>query len=325
VRFFLRGLSASLARPQFALAIWLVQAGLAAALAIPISNFLHSELNRSPSGRSMIEKPDFRWWEAERRAHPDLLGDLPDAVLDLVSTSGADGFERFNNVAGIGAALLSIGAVAVVLHAFLLGGILGGLRDPAARDLVAFARDGARRFPAFVVVTAAAAGMATAVYVHVFVASGRLLADFSDSLPTESSSFLLVVARVLLLALLLTAIKIAADSVRIALVERPDLPPVTRVLVGLGSAAGSFRAALMVLAWAALTLVGLTFLWFRLSVKSAATTTGGVVLLVAAEQVYIFLRSILKVGYYAGLREAVRRPAPVRPTPASDLISTTNG
>jgi hypothetical protein len=325
VRPFLRGLRASLARPHFALAIWLVQAGLAAALAIPISNFLHAELNRSPAGPSMIAEPDYRWWQAERRAHPDLLGDLPEAVEDLASASGADGFERFNNVAGIGAGLLSIGAIAIVLHAFLLGGILGGLRDPSAKDLVSFARDGARRFPSFMVVTAAAAALATAVYVHVFVASGRLLANFSESLPTEASAFLLVIARVLLLFVLLTAIKIAADSVRIALVERADLPPVTRVLVGLGSAAGSFRVAATVLFWAALAVAGLTVLWFQLSVKSAATTTGGVLLLVSAEQVYIFLRSIFKVGYYAGLREAVLRSVPSHPPQAAEAPPASNG
>jgi len=96
---------------------------------------------------------------------------------------------------------------------------------------------------------------------------------------------------------------------RVALVERPDLPPVTRYLVGVGSALGRLVPILATLVlWAGSTGV-LYFLWSRLNVSSAATTTGGVVLLVAAQQVFVFLRAVLKVGYYAAIRETILRRA----------------
>jgi hypothetical protein len=118
-----------------------------------------------------------------------------------------------------------------------------------------------------------------------------------------------------------TLVKVAADAIRVALVERPDLPPVTRYLVGVGSALGRFGRILATLAlWAAST-AALYALWSRLNVSSAATTTGGVVLLVAAQQVFIFLRAVLKVGYYAGIRETILRRAeaapPAAPEPAA--------
>jgi hypothetical protein len=94
---------------------------------------------------------------------------------------------------------------------------------------------------------------------------------------------------------------------------------VTRYLVGIGSALGRFGRILGALAlWAAAT-GALYLLWSRLNVSSAATTTGGVVLLVAAQQVFIFLRAILKVGYYAGIREVVLRRAEPAPPAAEPL------
>jgi uncharacterized BrkB/YihY/UPF0761 family membrane protein len=126
-----------------------------------------------------------------------------------------------------------------------------------------------------------------------------------------------VLGRLAALVALLTLVKIAADAIRVALVERPDLPPVTRYLIGVGSALGRLGPILAtLLLWAASTAL-LYFLWSRLNVSSAATTTGGVVLLVAAQQVFIFLRAILKVGYYAGVRDVIVRPsASAAPVPA---------
>ena len=71
---FARGLGASIRRPHFAIAIWLVDAALAAVLALPLSNFLHAELNHSPAAASMINAPNALWWNTVRRTHPDLFG-----------------------------------------------------------------------------------------------------------------------------------------------------------------------------------------------------------------------------------------------------------
>ena len=306
---FWTGLATSLKRPHFAIAIWLSQGALAAVLALPISNFLHAELNHSPAGASMITSPDYRWWKTASRTHPGLLGDLPEAAGDFISADGSRGFSAFDDVQGAGAAFLGLGLFGVVLHAFLLGGVFGSLADERGNDLTIFAREGARRLPAFLIVTIGAAGLCVVIYHYLYYVSGRALEGFSRNLSTEGAALSVVAVRVLALLVALTLVKISADAIRVALVERPDLPPVTRYLVGIGSALGRLPKILAILHPYMATTAILFFLWSRLSVKSAATTTGGVVLLVAAQQVFVFLRSILKVGYYAGIREAVLQRA----------------
>lgn len=314
---FVRGLGISIRRPHFAIAIWLVEGALAAVLALPLSNFLHAELNHSPAGTAMIAAPNALWWITARRAHPDLLGDLPEAAASLVSGTGAAGFSSFTGVSGLGAAFLGLGLLAIVLHAFLLGGILGSLQTNGS-DLTVVAREGARRLPAFLVVTLGAGALAVTIYHYVYYVSGQALAGFAGNLATESGARLLLLGRAAALAALLTVVKIAADAIRIALVERPDLPPVTRYLVGVGSALGRFGTVFTTLFLATASTALLCFLWSRLHVSSAATTTGGVVLLVAAQQVFVFLRAILKVGYYAGVRDAILRPARAPAPPADE-------
>jgi hypothetical protein len=317
VREFLRGLGISLRRPHFAIALWLADAALAAVLVLPVSNFLHAELNRAPAASKMIAAPNYLWWKTARRVHPDLLGNLPEAATALISPDGVKGFQDFFDVQGIGASLLGLGFVAILVHAFLLGGIYGSLHHEDERNLTTFAREGARRLPAFLIVTIVAAAVCVAVYHYLFVGSGAALADYSEDLSTEGASLLLLLARLVLLAAALTIVKISADAIRVALVERPDLPPVTRYFVGIGSALGRLPAILASLVLFSGAAGLLYFLWSRLSVNSAAVTTGGVVLLVAAQQVLIFLKSILKVGYYAAVREAVmRRPLPEAEGPA---------
>ncbi len=310
MRTFWGGLNASVRRPHFAIAVWLVEAGLAAVLALPISNFLHAELNHSTEREGLIASPSPAWWQTARREHPDLLGSFPEAALGLVSPAGTGGLSSFTGTKGIAATFLGLGLLAIVLHAFLLGGIFGSLHDERGNDLTIFAREGARRLPAFLIVTILAASLCAGLYHSVFYLSGRALRSFSPDLPTEAKALVFVGLRVIALFVCLTLVKIAADAIRVALVERPDLPPVTRYLVGIGSALGRLPTIMATLALFTASTGLLFFLWSRLSVNSAATTTGGVVLLVAAQQVFVFLRSILKVGYYAGLRETIlRRPA----------------
>ncbi|MGH9443696.1 MAG: hypothetical protein ACRD16_15645 [Thermoanaerobaculia bacterium] len=320
MRDFWSGLSVSVRRPHFAIAVWLVEAALAAVLALPISNFLHAELNHSLQRDRMIASPDLAWWQAERREHPDLAGNFPEAALSLLSPNGAAGLSSFTGTKGIAAAFLGLGTLAIVLHAFLLGGIFGSLHDDQGNNLTIFAREGARRLPAFLIITLLAASLCAGLYHSVYYLSGRALRTFSGNLPAEGKALAFVALRVAALAVCLTLVKIAADAIRVALVERPDLPPVTRYIVGIGSALGRLPSIVATLAFATLATGLLFFLWSRLSVNSAATTTGGVVLLVAAQQVFVFLRSIVKVGYYAGLRTAILRrsgDAPSPPPPGS--------
>jgi len=61
--------------------------------------------------------------------------------------------------------------LAVVLHAFALGGIFGTLREPQA-SLVSFGREGMRRFPAFLAFTFAALAASVAAYRWVYLETG---------------------------------------------------------------------------------------------------------------------------------------------------------
>ena len=67
---FLRGLRLSLSKPYLAVALWLIQLLLSAALILPISNALHALLDRSPAADRMVAIPDYGWWETVRREHP---------------------------------------------------------------------------------------------------------------------------------------------------------------------------------------------------------------------------------------------------------------
>lgn len=308
VTYFLRGLAASLRRPHFAIAIWLAEAALAGVLLLPIANVFHAAMNHSPQAAATGHSPDFLWWKTLVRTHPDLLGDLPAAAQALVSGKGAPGFFTFENSGALGATFLGLGFFAIILHSFLLGGILGGLRDPeAGRNLATFAREGVRRLPAFLIVTVGAAALCVAAYHYVFYFSGTALAGVSRNFPTERDAIVLAAARVVVFVILLTLIKLCADAIRVALVERPDYPPVTRYLIGVGSALGRLPTCIFLLVSFTFVTGLLYFGWSRLNVNSAAVTTGGVFLLVAAQQVFIFLRAVVKVGYYAGLRQALVR------------------
>src|SRR5262249_24611323 len=151
---FFRGLGRSLSKPYLAVALWLIQLLQAAVIILPVSNTLHALLDRSPAADKMVANPDFGWWETLRRVHPDLLGNFPDLAQRLLSPEGIR-WSELAELRGIGAAAFSLALLAVVVHAFALGGVLGALREPSS-SLVTFGREGMRRMPAFIIFTFAA-------------------------------------------------------------------------------------------------------------------------------------------------------------------------
>ena len=183
---FARGLGRSLSKPYLAVALWLIQLLLAAVVILPVSNTLHALLDRSPAADRMVANPDFGWWETLRRTHPDLLGNFPDLAQRLLSPEGIK-WSELSGLRGIGATAFSLALLAVVVHAFALGGLLGALREPSS-SLVTFGREGMRRMPAFLVFTFAALGGAFAAYEGVFVRSGVALQDRVRELDTEQSA-----------------------------------------------------------------------------------------------------------------------------------------
>jgi hypothetical protein len=306
---FLRGLGQSLSKPYLAVALWLIQLMLAAALILPIGNTLHAMLDRSPAGEKMVAVPDYGWWETARRTHPDLLGNFPEIATGLLSPEGIH-WSELPGMRGVGATAFSLAVLAIVLHAFALGGMLGALREPSA-SLVTFGREGMRRMPAFLVFTFAAWGAAFAAYQWIYVGSGEALRLRVRGLHTEQAALAVTALRLAATLLALAVIKLLADAVRTVWVARPDLPPVSRFLFGIGGAIGRPLRLFGVLGLYAVTTAALYLVWLILDPSAGGEARFALVPLILTQQVFVFVRLLIKIGYYAGISEALTRaPSP---------------
>ena len=321
LRCFVVGLKLSLSKPYLALSLWLVQLLLASVLILPISNSLHASLDHSPTGARMVANPDYGWWETFRRTHPDLLGKFPEVATDLLRPTGVR-WSLLSEVYGIGATAVGLGLFAIVLHAFALGGVFGTLREPQS-SLVTFGREGMRRFPAFLLFTIAALAAAGAAYRWIYLETGEALRERVLELDTEGKALAVTAVRLFALLVALAAIKLAADSVRAIWVSRPDLPPVSRFFAGLGGALSRpVRLFGVLTAYTLVTLV-LYGVWLVADPSAGGEARFALVPLILTQQVFVFLRLLVKVGYYAGISEALTRaPSPeysyVLPAPAAE-------
>jgi hypothetical protein len=304
-----RGLALSLSKPYLAVSLWLIQLLLTAVLILPISNSLHDLLDHSVAGSRMVANPDYGLWETLQRQHPDLLGDFADLAAGLLTTEGVRS-SQLSELRGIGAAAVSLAFLAVVLHAFALGGVFGTLREPKA-SLVTFGREGMRRFPAFLVFTLAALAAAGGAYRWIYLETGDALQARMRELDTEGRALAVTGLRVLALLLALAAIKLLADSVRATWVARPDLPPISRFLAGIGVALSRPARLFGVLVWYVLLTGILYFVWLWLDPSAGGEARFALVPLILTQQVFVFVRLLVKVGYYAGVSEALTRaPSP---------------
>ncbi len=323
-----RGLALSLSKPYLAVSLWLIQLLSASVVILPVSNSLHALLDPSPAASRMVANPDYGWWETLRRMHPDLLGNFPDLATGLLTREGVKSSE-LSELRGIGAAGLSLVMLAVVLHAFALGGVLGTLREPHA-SLVTFGREGMRRFPAFILFTLAALAAAGAAYRWVYLETGEALRDRILELDSEGKALAVTALRLLLLLLALAAIKLLADSVRSIWVARPDLPPVSRFFAGIGAALSRPLRLFGVLGYYVLFTAALYLAWLILDPSAGGEARFALVPLILAQQVFVFVRLLVKVGYYAGVSEALTRaPSPeysyVPPASPQGPVSTDAG
>jgi hypothetical protein len=324
---FARGLKISLSKPYLAVSLWLIQLLLASVLILPVSNTLHDLLDSSPAASRMVANPDYGWWETIRRVHPDLLGNFPDLLEKVVSTDGVKSSE-LGDLRGLGASAVALAMLGIVLHAFALGGIFGTLREPHA-SLVTFGREGMRRFPAFLAFTLASFAGAVLAYRWVWLDSAVALRDRFHDLSTERQAMLLTAGRLALLLTVLSAIKLTADSVRAIWVARPDLPPVSRFFTGIGGALTRPLRLFGVLFWAVGATVALYLVWLVADPSAGGEARFALVPLILTQQIFVFVRLLVKVGYYAGISEALTRtpspeysyapgPAPASPPPAGD-------
>jgi hypothetical protein len=317
---FLRGLKLSLSKPYLAASLWLIQLLLASVLVLPVSNALHSLLDVSSSGSRMVADPDYGWWETVRRTHPDLLGKLPEHVENALGAEGVKS-TAISELQGVGATAISLVLLAIVLHAFALGGVFGALREPKA-SLVVFGREGMRRLPAFLAFTLAALAAVLAAYRWIYLATGEAWRDRMNDLDTEGQAIALTAVRLLAFLLVAAAIKLVADSVRAIWVARPDLPAVSRLFAGLASAFSRPARLFGVLIFYVISGAALYGIWIVVDPSAGGEARFALVPLILSQQVFVFLRSLAKVGYYAGISEALTRVPPPEysyvPAPAVD-------
>ncbi len=304
-----RGVRLSLSKPYLAVSLWLIQLLLASVLILPVSNTLHDLLDDSPAASRMVANPDLGWWETLLRTHPDLLGNFPEILTGLLTPEGVTA-SKLSGLRGLGATAVALGMLAIVLHAFALGGILGTLREPHG-SLVTFGREGMRRFPAFLAFTLAALAAALFAYRWIWIESSLALRDRMQDLQSERQAIAINFARLIVLAVILSAIKLVADSVRAIWVARPDLPPVSRFFAGIAGALSRPLRLFGVLLWAIVTVLALYAIWIFADPSAGGEARFALVPLILTQQVFVFLRLLLKVGYYAGISEALTRtPSP---------------
>jgi predicted small integral membrane protein len=193
-----------------------------------------------------------------------------------------------------------------VLHAFSLGGVFGTLREPQG-SLVTFGREGMRRFPAFLVFTFAALAAALAAYRWIWIESGEALKSRVQQLDTEFQALAVTGIRLLVLLLVLAAIKLIADSVRAIWVSRPDLPPISRFFAGVAGALSRPARLFGVLALYVVVTLLLYAIWIWADPPAGGEARFALVPLILTQQVFVFVRLLVKVGYYAGVSEALLR------------------
>jgi hypothetical protein len=315
-----RGVKLSLSKPYLAASLWLMQLLLATVLVLPVSNTLHSLLDVSSSGSRMVADPDYGWWETVRRTHPDLLGKLPGEIENALGVEGVKS-TGLAGLQGIGATAMSLAFLGVVLHAFALGGVFGALREPQA-SLVVFGREGMRRFPAFLAFTLAAMAAVLAAYRWIYLETGEAWRDRMNDLDTEGQAMAVTAARLFVFLLAVASIKLMADSVRAIWVARPDLPAVSRLFAGIAATFSRPARLLGVLLLYLVCGAALYAIWIVLDPSAGGEARFALVPLILTQQVFVFLRSLLKVGYYAGISEALTRvPSPEYSygPPAADL------
>ncbi len=329
---FLRGLALSLSKPSLAVSLWLIQLLLTAVLILPISNFLHDDLDNSVAGSRMVANPESGWWATVQREHPDLFGNFGDLTAGLLTPEGVKS-SQLAGLRGIGATAVSLGFLAVVLHAFALGGVFGTLREPKA-SLLTFGREGMRRFPAFLVFTLAALAAAGAAYRWIYLETGQALRERVANLDSEGKALAVTALRVFALLLALAAIKLVADSVRAVWVARPDLPPISRFFAGIASALGRPGRLSGVLVSYALLTAALYLVWLWLDPSAGGEARFALVPLILTQQVFVLVRLFVKVGYYAGVSEALTRapspeysygPEPAPPAADSSPLAESRG
>ena len=269
-----------------------------------------STTRRSPTAWSAC--PDYGWWETFRRTHPDILGNFGDAAEGLLSVATGSSPTSSTACAASAPPRSPSRCSRSSSTPSRSAACFGTLREPSS-SLVTFGREGMRRLPAFLAFTLAAfAGAAAALPLDLRGDGPRARATASQELSTEGAG-----ARRHGTASAGAPRRARGHQARWPTrsgpsgSRGPDLPPVSRFLMGLGGAIARPRRLFGVLLWYVLLTAGLYVIWIVLDPPAGGEARFALVPLILTQQVFVFVRSLVKVGYYAGISEALTRtPSP---------------
>ena len=297
-----RGLRLSLSKPYLA--------RRALADPAPARGGAHPARSPTPSTRCLDRSPaaDQMVGDARLRLVGDVAARPPRPARQLPARSPrgccrrrASAGRSCPGLRGIGATAFSLALLAIVLHAFALGGVLGALREPSS-SLVTFGREGMRRLPAFLLFTLAAFAAALRRPTAGSTSrSGEALRDRVEELHDRAAGARRDGA--------------AAAGARCSRSRSSSCSPTRSARSGSrgrtclrsrasssasaarsrGPCASSASSALY-----ALLTAGLYLLWLVLDPSAGGEARFALVPLILTQQVFVFVRLLIKVGYYAG-------------------------
>lgn len=302
-----------------------VNLALAASLAVPLAVMLEADLHERPSAGAMRDGFDFPWWSRwsdtrtgfEQSLSPDILGSgFAFKNLDLLVKGALPGglFVRKGKDGTrpptLDPLILGLGAMALVLHNFVTGGVLAVLRQAQGRwTMRAFLHASGFYFGRFLRIALVMLAL-TALLYTAWSPVAQFMENQARQAVSERTAMAWLVARVLVLFVGLALVFLVSAHARIltvledrssALLAVVSALAVTVRTLGRGAAA----ILLAVAAWAALVALWASF-------ESAFPPTGyaSQVLALAVMQALLFARILLRVSLLGGLMTMQRRRTP---------------
>jgi len=321
-----RGLSSALATWKGLLLLLAVNALLAFVLTRPVAASLHEVLDRNPLADRLLKGADALFFLDFTRAHPDVLGDT--RPWEGIASGGGDALDRgeprevlrgFAGMSGASGALLAVGLANALLSALLAGGFAGRFGADSERgSLAAFGADVGRfGVPSLLLGILSIVGL-VAAYRWVFVASGALYDP--RELRYEWEAVALLLGRLLVFLLVAAYVRRSVLYARAAMGLSRSVNPLGALFRGAGFVAGRpVRTLLLEILFAAAGLLPLA-LWASFAESWDGKDPAQLALLLALQQVVLFIRIAARVGHLGAASAWMRRAAeaPPAPTPSAE-------
>ena len=318
----MRGLERSLSKPYLAVALWLIQLLLAAVVILPVSNSLHALLDHSPAADTMVANPDYGWWETLRRTHPDLLGNFPELATGAPHAPTGSSGRSCRACAGIGASAFSLALLAdraARLRArAACSGRCASRRARSSRS-AGRACGGCRRSSSSPSPRSAARSPPTSGST---ARPGGALRDRVRELRHEPMAIAVTALRLLALCSRPGGHQAPRRLGAGRLGRAPGPPAGVALPLRNRRRAGTAAAGARDPRARRRSLTALLYvIWLVLDPSAGGEARFALVPLILAQQVFVFVRLLIKIGYYAGMSEALTRA----PSPEYSYVASGSG